>query len=205
MTLAFLLQAVNMLAFSHYTTPELVVFGSAFTGLCYGTIFTLMPAATADFYGIRNLGVNYGLVFTAFGVAGVVGPLLGAGINDHFKSYFYAYQISAGMLVLGAVLAMLTKPPGTRATPAAPQPDVSLREPILQQLKPKPNPMNPTRLLTTLALAGSLALSHAQSTMSTAAATPRAGPRPERPGTNHPGHQEPGSLADLGRRFADAQ
>ena len=81
MTLAFLLQAVNMLAFSHYTTPALVVFGSAFTGLCYGTIFTLMPAATADFYGIRNLGVNYGLVFTAFGMAGVVGPMLGAEIQ----------------------------------------------------------------------------------------------------------------------------
>ena len=113
MTLAFLLQAVNMLAFSYYTTPALVVFGSAFTGLCYGTIFTLMPAATADFYGIRNLGVNYGLVFTAFGVAGVVGPMLGARINDHYNSYLYAYQISAGMLVLGAVLAILTKPPGS--------------------------------------------------------------------------------------------
>jgi OFA family oxalate/formate antiporter-like MFS transporter len=126
MTLAFLLQAVNMLAFNYYTTPELVVFGSAFTGLCYGTIFTLMPAATADFYGVRNLGVNYGLVFTAFGVAGVVGPLLGAHINDQFKSYFLAYVISAGMLVLGAVLAMLTKPPGTPAALATPQPAVPL-------------------------------------------------------------------------------
>ena len=72
-----------------------------------------MPAATADFYGIRNLGVNYGLVFTAFGVAGVVGPLLGAQIRDHFGSYLHAYQISAAMLVLGALLALVTKPPGT--------------------------------------------------------------------------------------------
>ncbi len=130
MILAFLLQAVNMLAFSHYDSPALVVFGSAFTGLCYGTIFTLMPAATADFYGVRNLGVNYGLVFTAFGVAGVVGPLLGAGINGHFKSYSYAYQISAGMLVIGALLAMLTKPPGTRATPAITQLDLSPTNPL---------------------------------------------------------------------------
>jgi OFA family oxalate/formate antiporter-like MFS transporter len=126
MTLAFLLQAVNMLAFNYYTTPGLVVFGSAFTGLCYGTIFTLMPAATADFYGIRNLGVNYGLVFTAFGVAGVVGPLLGARINDQFKSYFWAYVISAAMLVLGALMAMLTKPPGTPVPLAAPKPAVPL-------------------------------------------------------------------------------
>jgi OFA family oxalate/formate antiporter-like MFS transporter len=137
MWLAFLLQAANMLAFSYYTTSTLVVFGSAFTGLCYGTIFTLMPAATADFYGVRNLGVNYGLVFTAFGVAGVVGPLLGAGINDHFKSYSYAYQISAVMLVLGAVMAMFTKPPGTRAMPATPQPNVPVANPVHQ---PGPTP-----------------------------------------------------------------
>jgi OFA family oxalate/formate antiporter-like MFS transporter len=122
MTLAFLLQAVNMLVFSQYTTPGLVIFGSAFTGVCYGAVFTLMPAATADFYGIRNLGVNYGLVFTSFGVAGVVGPMLGARINDQYKSYFWAYIISAVMLVIGAALAMLTKSPAAPATvPSAAQ------------------------------------------------------------------------------------
>jgi OFA family oxalate/formate antiporter-like MFS transporter len=124
MTLAFLLQAANMLAFSHYTTRQLVVFGAAFTGLCYGGFFTLMPAATADFYGVRNLGVNYGLVFTAFGVAGVVGPLLGAGINDQFKSYDYAYLISAAMLAVGALLAVFTQPPGARVSAGEPQPVV---------------------------------------------------------------------------------
>jgi MFS family permease len=74
------------------------------------------------------------LVFTGFGVAGVVGPLLGAAINDHSnpKSYFWAYIISAVMLVLGAVLAMFTKPPGTRAVPASPQSSVPLPNPIQQ-------------------------------------------------------------------------
>ena len=139
MTLAFLLQAANMLAFSHYDSPEWVIFGSAFTGLCYGTIFTLMPAATADFYGIRNLGVNYGLVFTAFGIAGIVGPLLGAQIRDHFGSYLHAFQISAGMLVLGALLARLTKAPGTRAKPATPQPADSPAN-QLSKLKQSPTP-----------------------------------------------------------------
>ena len=60
MILAFVLQAINMFLFVQYKTPALLLFGSAFTGLCYGTIFTLFPAATADFYGVRNLGVNYG-------------------------------------------------------------------------------------------------------------------------------------------------
>ena len=108
MALAFLLQALNMCLFSYYTTPELVVFGAAFAGLCYGTIFTLMPAATADFYGVRNLGVNYGLLFTAFGVAGITGPLLGGRVRDLCGTYGPSYAISACMLLVAAVLAMLS-------------------------------------------------------------------------------------------------
>ena len=111
MVLAFVLQAINMMAFVHYTTPSLLIFGSAFAGLCYGTIFTLMPAATADFYGVRNLGVNYGLVFTAFGVAGVTGPILGGKICDLTGSYAMSYTMSAVMLLAAALLAVMTRAP----------------------------------------------------------------------------------------------
>jgi OFA family oxalate/formate antiporter-like MFS transporter len=111
MVLAFVLQACNMFAFSHYTSSALLVFGSAFTGLCYGTIFTLMPAATADFYGVKNLGVNYGFVFTGFGVAGVFGPLLGGKIRDVTGTYSTSYAISAIMLLVGATLAYTTRAP----------------------------------------------------------------------------------------------
>jgi MFS transporter, OFA family, oxalate/formate antiporter len=119
MILAFVLQSLNMIAFSHYTSPELLVFGSAFTGLCYGGIFTLMPAATADFYGLKNLGVNYGLLFTGFGVAGVVGPILGGRIRDLSGSYTTSYTISAIMLLVGAALAATTRPPAPAAAPVA--------------------------------------------------------------------------------------
>jgi MFS transporter, OFA family, oxalate/formate antiporter len=111
MILAFVLQAINMFMFTQYRTPALLVFGSAFTGLCYGTIFTLFPAATADFYGVRNLGVNYGTVFTAFGVAGVTGSVLGGRVRDLFGAYTYAFITCGIMLLLGAVLAFLLKAP----------------------------------------------------------------------------------------------
>jgi OFA family oxalate/formate antiporter-like MFS transporter len=124
MVLAFVLQACNMFMFSHYTSSALLVFGSAFTGLCYGTIFTLMPAATADFYGIKNLGVNYGFLFTGFGVAGVCGPLLGGKIRDLTGSYATSYTISAVMLLVGAALAFTTRAPALAAAPA-PQPQAS--------------------------------------------------------------------------------
>ena len=111
MILAFVLQAGNMFMFAQYTTPALLLFGAAFTGLCYGTIFTLMPAATADFYGVRNLGVNYGLVFTGFGVAGVLGPILGGRIRDVSGTYTASYTISAVLLLVAAVLACTIRAP----------------------------------------------------------------------------------------------
>ena len=118
MVIAFALQAVNMLLFAHYRTPLAIATGAAFTGLCYGTIFTLMPAATADYYGLRNLGVNYGCVFTGFGVAGVLGSLLGGRVRDLLGSYSMAYTICAVMLVAAALLAFAMRPPRQPA-PAA--------------------------------------------------------------------------------------
>lgn len=117
MVLAFSLQAVNMFVFKYYTSPGLLVFGSAFTGLCYGTVFTLFPTTTADFYGVRNLGVNYGLVFTGFGVAGVLGPIAGARIHDQSGSYALAYLLAAIMLLIGAALAAMLKAPQPAPTP----------------------------------------------------------------------------------------
>ena len=120
MVLAFVLQALNMFMFNQYRTPALLLLGSAFTGLCYGTIFTLFPAATADFYGVRNLGVNYGLLFTAFGVAGVTGSVLGGRMRDLFGSYTYAFITCGVMLLLGAVLAYALRAPKPEPVPVAP-------------------------------------------------------------------------------------
>jgi OFA family oxalate/formate antiporter-like MFS transporter len=122
MVLAFVLQAINMFLFVQYRTPTLLLFGSAFTGLCYGTIFTLFPTATADFYGLRNLGVNYGFVFTAFGVAGVTGSVLGGRVRDLFGSYTYAFITCGIMLLVGAVLALILKAPMTESAPLAASP-----------------------------------------------------------------------------------
>ncbi len=111
MVLFFALQAVNMFCFAQYQGSNWLIFGAAATGLCYGTIFTLMPAATADFYGVKNLGVNYGILFTAFGVAGVLGSMLGGRVRDLTQTYGVAYLTVAGALVLAALLALATRAP----------------------------------------------------------------------------------------------
>ena len=43
----------------------------------YGGTLALMPAITADYYGPKNLGLNYGLVFIGWGIAFFVPQLAG--------------------------------------------------------------------------------------------------------------------------------
>ena len=117
MILFFVLQAVNMFLFRYYTTPGLLLFGAAFTGVCYGTIFPLFPATTADYYGIKNLGVNYGFVFTAFGVAGTLGPIMAGKIADKTGSYNMAYIVCGIMLLAGAGLALMLRTPKLKDLP----------------------------------------------------------------------------------------
>ena len=99
----------------------LTVLGTAATGICYGAIFPLFPAAVADFYGVKNLGVNYGLVFTGFGVAGVLGPILGSKLRDVSGSWTLSFIVSACLLVLAAGLAFYTKVQAQRLASAAPE------------------------------------------------------------------------------------
>ena len=134
MILAFMLQAMNLFVFVQYKTPELLLLGSAITGLCYGTIFTLFPAATADFYGVRNLGVNYGSLFTAFGVAGVTGAVIGGRIRDWLGSYHYAFIMCGIMLLIGAVLALFLRAPKTAMSPLAAALTTNAREPVAPQV-----------------------------------------------------------------------
>ena len=67
MRVIFLLQAVNMALFSQFSSYGSLALGVSIAGLCYGALFSVFPVATAESYGIKNLGVNYGLVFTAWG------------------------------------------------------------------------------------------------------------------------------------------
>ncbi len=60
----------------------MLYFGATLIGFNFGGNFALFPAATADFFGNRNVGRNYGWVFSASGVGGIVGPVLGGLFSD---------------------------------------------------------------------------------------------------------------------------
>jgi OFA family oxalate/formate antiporter-like MFS transporter len=76
-------------------------------GLCFGGFMGIFPSIIADAFGTRSLGMNYGVVFTAFGFAAIVGPRLAATMKDvHHGNYTYALLIAAALNLLGIILTL---------------------------------------------------------------------------------------------------
>ena len=83
---------------------------------CYGTQASVNPATISDFWGTRNAGVNYGLLFTAWGVAGIIGPTIGGVLFDKYRNYeaaFYAAGILAAVALICEIAAGRPHIPGT--------------------------------------------------------------------------------------------
>lgn len=115
MMIVFLLQAVNMFLFMFYTSIPLLIMGSAIAGLAYGAVFSLFPTTTAEFFGMKNLGVNYGLIFTGWGVAGVIGPMLGGIVADKTGAYSNGYIVAGIFLIIATLLVSTMKSPKAKA------------------------------------------------------------------------------------------
>lgn len=77
------IQGVVMLLFFYMGGHRGLLFlGAALIGFNFGGNFALFPAATADYFGNRNVGKNYGWMFTAYGVGGIVGPIMAGKFSD---------------------------------------------------------------------------------------------------------------------------
>jgi OFA family oxalate/formate antiporter-like MFS transporter len=76
----------------------------------YGGTLALMPAITADYYGPKNLGLNYGLVFIGWGIAFFV-PQLAGYIYDATGSFSGAFYLSGGLLVAAVLLSRVINRP----------------------------------------------------------------------------------------------
>jgi len=111
MLLVFGLQLVNFLCFSLYVNQPLLLLGTAICGAAYGANLTVFPATTADLFGTKNLGMNYGLVFSSWGVGGVFGGLIGGMVRDITGTYLTAYLIAAALLVICIILTFFTRKP----------------------------------------------------------------------------------------------
>jgi OFA family oxalate/formate antiporter-like MFS transporter len=107
MTLMFLLQSATMLLLIFCDTNALLTVGAACVGFNFGGNFAMFPSLTADLFGSRNFGANYGWVFTSYGVAGVTGVWVGNVAQQLTGSYFAAFAFAAVLCLASAVLSLV--------------------------------------------------------------------------------------------------
>jgi len=99
------------------------VLSACLIGFNFGGNFALFPAATADYFGDRNVGANYAWVFTAYGVAGIAGPQLAGFFKDAAAGsaepiiWMAPFIIAGAACLVGAVVMALVSPPIRREQP----------------------------------------------------------------------------------------
>jgi len=123
MLFCFILQAVLILLLSLSRTGNILAripilaLLSALIGAMYGANLSLFPSVTKDFYGLKHFGINYGLVFTAWGVGGFMLSLLVGSLYDKYHTFAFAYYGASILLVLAAIMVVFLRPPGQNLVP----------------------------------------------------------------------------------------
>jgi len=80
---------------------------------CYGTQLSVNGAAASDFWGTKNAGINYGMLFTAWGVAGYFGSKIGGQMYDKYHNYEMAFYTAAVLAAVALLCEFLAKRPET--------------------------------------------------------------------------------------------
>ena len=113
-------QGIMMLVFYWMGGNQYLLYlGAAIIGFNFGGNFSLFPTMTADLFGTKNVGLNYGWVFTAYGVGGVIGPIMAGIMRDRLQNWLAAFVISGVACLVAAVIGLILKAPkrhGSEAT-----------------------------------------------------------------------------------------
>ncbi len=105
---AFLLQSGMVLIPLFYGDDSIaLLFAVLMIGACYGANLALFPAATKDHFGLKSFGLNYGVMFTAWGVGGLILPRIAGMAKDMTGKEDLAFYIASGLMVCGAILALV--------------------------------------------------------------------------------------------------
>ena len=97
-------------------TPALLYVGATLIGFNFGGNFALFPTITSDIFGSKYLAQNYGWVFLAYGVGGILGPLMGGRLGD-MGNFPLAFTICGTLCLIAAALMAGVKPPQTAKKP----------------------------------------------------------------------------------------
>lgn len=91
------------------SSAVVLVLVATFIGFNYGTNLSLFPSLTKDNWGLKNFGINYGIVFTAWGVGGFVMGRSSQMLIAHTGTYTSSFLTAAALLIVGVFLAFTLK------------------------------------------------------------------------------------------------
>ncbi|MFC1497375.1 OFA family MFS transporter [Verrucomicrobiota bacterium] len=125
MLLFFMLQAAAIFGLFKASSMEqasagLLIALATLVGANYGSNLALFPSITKDYFGPKNFGMNYGLVFTAWGIGGLTLSMFAAKVYDGSikflgdqwaGSYEFAFYTSVVLLVIAGILTFVVKAP----------------------------------------------------------------------------------------------
>ena len=92
------------------TVPAMALI-SALIGANYGANLALFPSITKDYFGAKNFGMNYGLVFTSWGIGGFMLAKLAGAMYVKYETFDVAYYGASGLLIAAAIMVFFVKPP----------------------------------------------------------------------------------------------
>lgn len=103
-----------------------IVLVAALIGANYGANLSLFPSFTKDLWGLKTFGMNYGVLFTAWGAGGFVLPWIQQRLTTNSGSYQSSFLAAGCLLLIGAALTFLIRPPqpATGPQPALPTPEL---------------------------------------------------------------------------------
>jgi len=103
-------QGIIVLLFTYMAGTEILLYlGATLIGFNFGGNFALFPTITADTFGAKNVGQNYPFIFLAYGVGGILGPILGGKMGD-LGNFPLAFTISGIAVLIGTILILLVRP-----------------------------------------------------------------------------------------------
>jgi len=89
----------------------LLLAATTLIGFNYGTNLSLFPSTTKDYFGLRNFGMNYGLVFSAWGIGGFIFPRVSQMVVAATGSYESVYLLTAFLLFISGGMTLITRAP----------------------------------------------------------------------------------------------
>jgi OFA family oxalate/formate antiporter-like MFS transporter len=95
----FLLCGLTLLFLNSLTAFTEFIVGVSIVGFCFGGFLALYPAITADYFGTKNVGANYGLMFSAYGMGGLIGPWLAPKLISNVQQISYETLDKAGAVL----------------------------------------------------------------------------------------------------------